>query len=41
MNKFLQLSLGVLILMGIITALILGVCAIGGAFRLLKVVYCF
>lgn len=40
MNKFLQLSLGVLILMGIITALILGVCAIGGAFRLLKVVYC-
>lgn len=39
MNKFLQLSLGVLIVMGIITALILGVCAIGGAFRLLSVVF--
>lgn len=39
MNKVIQTIIGILIIMGLITALILGVCAIGGAFRLLSVVF--
>lgn len=39
MNKVIQIIIGILIVMGLITALMLGVCAIGGAFQLVKMVY--